>query len=248
MPSHHQAAPADRERQVLLRAGALCAVAAAIVYVAAGAPHGDLPTNEQGLLGETAALRYVAGHALWIPIHLGTVLAGMLWVGALAALAGTLSPGAARAVGRLLVPSAIIGGTFVVLDYALDGYALKVLADQWAAASGAEREALQRMAETGIWLVSGTFHNEVLTFYGLTMLLAGLAVALDGRYPRWLGRAGMAAGALATLNGLLEFAGITLTPLAGLGLDFLVFAVVIPVELLWLLALGILMWRRGGRG
>jgi hypothetical protein len=232
------------ERRVLWRIGGGCAFAAAALVFVSTAAHGDLPTDEQHILGEAAALRYVADSGAWIPVHLATILAGMVWVGALAALAGTLSAGSARAVGRLLVPCAILGGAFVAFDYSVDGYALKVLADEWASATGAEQLALQRMAETGIWMLSGTFHHEILTFYGLTMLLAGLVVRLDGGYPRGLGTVGIVVGAAAGVQGAVEFAGVTLPSIGGLGLDFLVFVLVIPTELIWLVVLGISMWRR----
>jgi uncharacterized protein len=42
----------------------------------------------------------VAAHPSWLIAHLGTIVAGLLWVGAFAALAGTLAPGAASAVQR----------------------------------------------------------------------------------------------------------------------------------------------------
>jgi hypothetical protein len=41
------------------------------------------------------------------------------------------------------------------------------------------------------------------------------------------------------VNGLLSFAGVRL-----LQEDLLVFVVILPLESLWLLTLGLLMWRR----
>ncbi len=243
--THPPATPHDAERRALLRVGAVCAIAGPIMLGMSLAPHGDLATKEDSLVGEEAALSYVADHSTWLLIHLGTIVAGLIWLGALVALAGTLTRGSARATGRFLVPSAIVGVVFVVFDYGVDGYALKVLADEWANATGPEREALQRIAETGLWLLNGTFHSEIVVFYGLTMLLAGLAVALDGRFPRWFGVAGAVAGAAVLVNGLLAFAGLELGP-AG-GTDQLVFVMILPLEALWLMVLGILMWRHSSR-
>ena len=249
----HQELSAARERgealahqeQLLLRIGAICAVAGPLLLAASFAPHGDLPTDNASLVGEAAALRYVANHPTWLLIHAATIVAGLLWVGAFTALAGTLAPGAAGALGRLLVPSAIVGGVFVVFDYGVDGYALKILADAWAAASEPQQAQLLLMADTAVWFLNGTFRSEIVVFYGLTVLLAGLAVALDGRYPVWFGGIGAAAGATVFVNGILSFAGASLSPVAGE--DFLVFVVILPLESLWLLALGILMWQRAGR-
>ncbi|MGK5672150.1 hypothetical protein ACSNOB_04795 [Micromonospora sp. URMC 106] len=82
-------------------------------------------------------------------------------------------------------------------------------------------------------------------FYGLTMLLAGLAVALDARYPRWIAVAGAIAGAVVLTNGLLAFAGVGLAP-AG-GTDLMLFVVVLPLESLRLMILGRIMWRHAKR-
>jgi hypothetical protein len=236
----------DSEQRTLMRIGAVCAIAGPLVLAASLAPHGDLRTREDSLLGEEEALHQVAHHGAWMVIHLGTIVAGLIWVGAFAALAGTLHAGPARAFGRLLAPSAAVGGVFVVFDYGVDGYALKTLADQWATASGPEREALQRLAETGIWLLSGTFLSEIVILYGLSMALAGVAVTLDGRYPRWFGAAGAVAGVLVLGNGLLTFAGLDVSP-AG-GTDLLVFVMILPLEALWLMILGCFMWRHARRG
>jgi hypothetical protein len=231
-----------REQQILARIGAVLAIVGPLALAASFIPHGDLPTNDATLVGEAEALRFIAQHPSWLVIHLGTIVAGLLWVGAFIAFAGTLSPGAAGAVGRLMVPSAIIGGTFLVFDYGVDGYALWALATEWAAASGPQKSQLLMMADTALAVLNGTFRSEIVVLYGLTVLLAGLGVALDGRYPVWFGTVGAVAGAAVLANGFLSYAGISLTRE-----DMLVFVVVLPVESLWLLALGVLMWRRADR-
>jgi hypothetical protein len=227
------------EQRVLLRIAAVCAIAGPLVLFASFAPHGDLPTNESSFVGEEAALSYVAAHSSWLLIHVGTIVAGLLWVGAFTALAGTLSTGVASALGRVLVPSAIIGGVFVIFDYGIDGYAFKVLADAWASASGADKTQLQEMAELAIWFLNGTFRSEILIAYGLTVLIAGLAVAYDGRYPVWFGWIAAVAGAIVMVNALLSFAGRGLPEQ-----DFLLFVVTLPIESAWLMALGVMLWRR----
>jgi hypothetical protein len=245
MTTELQAASTERERHLLLRIGAVLAIAGPILLILSGIPHGDLPTNEPGLVDEVTALRYVADHQTWLPIHMATVVAGLLWVGAFVALAGTLTPGAARVAGWFLLPSAVVGGVFAAFDYLVDGYALKVLADQWAAASGPEEEAMVRMADTGIWLLTGVAQGEVIVMFGLTFLLAGVAVVLDGRYPRLFGVIGAVAGGAVLLSGLARIAGLDLSPSEGV--DFLFFLVIVPVDTVWLLTLGVLMWRRANR-
>ena len=116
-----------------------------------------------------------------------------------------------------------------------------MLSGYGAAASGAERTALLQAFEAMLAIASGTFRAELLLFYGVTMLLAGLAVALDDLYPVWFGGVGAAAGMVVTLFGLAGFAGISFRA------DVLGFVAVLPIEGLWLLALGVLMWRRSSQ-
>jgi hypothetical protein len=228
--------------RLLQRIGSACAILGPLVLAASFIPHGDLPTNEASLLDEEAALRFVASHSLWLLAHLGTVAAALLWVGAFCALAGVLAPGPARALGRLLAPSAVLGGVFVVFDYSVDGYALGILAEAWAAAPAADRAELVRMADTALWLLSGTFRAENAIMYGLTVLIAGLAVALDGGFPRWFGWIGAVAGGLVFANAMAAYAGGGLIPAPGA--DFLLFVIILPIESLWLLALAVMLWRR----
>jgi hypothetical protein len=98
------------------------------------------------------------------------------------------------------------------------------------------------MADMAIAVLNGTFRAEILVFYGLTYLLAGAAVALDGRYPAWFGGVAAMAGGIVLLNGLLTFLDLSIPRQ-----DFLVFVVIVPLESLWLLILGVLMWRQSRR-
>lgn len=226
-----------REQRLLLRIGGVCAVAGALIFAISLGGHGDLPTH----VSHVAALQYIADRSAWLLMHLGTIVAGLLWVFAFAALAGTLCSPEARAIGRLLVPSAVIGGLFLIFDYALDGYAFKVLADEWATSSGTHRANLEQIFDTMLVIASGTLRAELLLLYGVTVLLAELAVAVDGAYPAWFGSIGAVAGGVATLAGLTGVLGL------GFRIDVLVFVVALPLEGLWLLTLGLLMWRRAGR-
>lgn len=226
------------QERVLLRIGAICAVLGPLILFASFAPHGDLPTH----VSTEAALHYITQHSLWLIIHLGNIVAALLAIGAFTALASTLRPGAASAVGRLLVPSAIVGGMFVIFDYGVDGFGLWALATEWSAATGSTQADIQLMADTAIAVLNGTFRAEILVFYGLTFLLAGVAVALDGRYPAWFGGIAAIAGGIVLLNGLLTFLDLSLPRQ-----DFLVFVVIVPLESLWLLILGVLMWRQASR-
>lgn len=226
------------QQRLLMRIGAACAIAGPLLYFASFAGHGDLPAH----ISTAAALRYIADHPIWLPVHLGIIVAALLVIGAFSALASTLSPGVAGAIGRVLAPSAIVGGIFNIFNYSVDGYDLWVLAEEWAAAAEPARPDLVHMTDTVITLLNGTFRAEILILYGLTFFLAGLGVALDGRYPAWFGAIAAIAGGAVLLSGLLSFVDISLPRQ-----DILVFVVIVPLESLWLLILGVLMWRRANR-
>jgi hypothetical protein len=141
-----------REQVLLLRIGGVCAVAGALIFAISLGGHGDLPTH----VSHVAALQYIADRSAWLPMHLGTIVAGLLWVFAVAMLAGTFTADAALALARLMVPSAVVGGIFLIFNYAVDGYAFKVLADEWATSSGAHRANLELAFDTILVIASGT--------------------------------------------------------------------------------------------
>jgi len=223
---------ASLERQRLSRIGGACAIVGVLLQGAAIHFHGDLPAG--GAI-ETA-LTYIVNLPGWLVIHLGMMAATVLLTAAFVALGRALE-GGGGAAARLLVPSAAVGGTFSLFDYAVDGYAFHALAVDWAAASGQAQSNLALVATAALRVLYGTGRTEITLFYGLTVLLAGLAIASDGRYGRWIGRIGALLGAAALAAGMSTLAGVPLK------VDFLLFVVIAPIEGVWLVALGALMWR-----
>jgi hypothetical protein len=234
----------SRGDRMLERTGGSCAVAGTLILIVSLAFHGDLPTH----VSVSAALQFIAEHDAWLLTHLGAVVAPLVWLGAITALAETAVAERARAVGRLLVPIAVVGASFSVFTFSIDGYVFKILADAWARASGTEQRELLAITTTLLKLLNGPFRIEILVSYGLTFVLAGLVVCLDTRYPTWLGLIGVGAGGGALVAGMASLAGSPLSVGgAGLPLDRLVFLLTLPLEGIWMLLLGGQMWRRAGR-
>lgn len=230
---------ARREREAhertSLRIGAVCAVLGAVVSVAAGAGFADrTPTWEPVRL-----LTYLAAQPgwYWPTVHLGFILGALLWVSACAAIADTLPDGLARTLGRLATASITVGAAIHAVDSLMDGFGLAALARMWASAAGAEREGLLRDAVVLQQVLHGTWAGVAMLFHGLPFVLLGAAVVVTRRSPLWLGSAGIGAGTVAFIAGLVMFLGLDLLPQVA----FIGSAVAVS---LWMVALAVLLWRR----
>jgi hypothetical protein len=83
-------------------------------------------------------------------------------------------------------------------------------------------------------ILEGTWAGVISLFHGVPFVLAGLAVALSGRYPAWLGWVGFIGGAGSLVIGLAMLLGVR----TGLAVPF---AVVIS---LFMVVLGWLLWNQ----
>jgi hypothetical protein len=215
----------NRERQVL-RLGGVLVVVGALAYLGSALWHGDLPDQTTQI-----ALQHIADRPEWHLIHLIGIVSVLLWVGAFVALAYSLSRGPSWLLGRMAVLAVVIGA----VDYSIDGYELKNVADAWQAASAPEKEDKLLVAEAMFGILGGTFRSFIAWLYGLPYLLLGLAVALSDEYPRWLGWVAAVAGAGAVIAGTTLFLDVPLVPFPLLFGGF-----VIPLNI-WLAVIGLLM-------
>jgi hypothetical protein len=218
--------------ETFLRIGSVCAILGAIVSVAAGVGFGNL-TNESTV--ETV-LQYLASRPRWYwPIvHLGFVFGALLWVGAFIALARSLTGGA---LGWLGAVSIIMGATIHIVDSSISGFGLAALAHDWAAAPATEQTSLVQDSHTLLQVLGGTWASVLSFFHGLPFILSGLAVARSLQYPSWLGWVGVIGGAGSLVAGVMMFIGASFVP----SWLFIVFALIVS---LWMVAIGVLMWRR----
>jgi hypothetical protein len=221
--------------RLLLQIGAVAAILGTIFQVAAG-------TSQSAQLGAGAdvALASLAGLEDWVwPItYFGFIFGALLWVGALVALASTLTTGAAWALGRLGVAAAIVGATLHTVDGSLNAGALAALARSWETAPEGERVALVQNGDLLLRILDGTWAGVITLFHGVPFALVGLAVVLSRLYPAWLGWIGVIGGAGSLVIGIAMFLG--LAP-AGLAVPF---AVVLS---LFMVILGWLMWSQSPR-
>ena len=220
--------------QRLLQIGAVAAIIGTVLQVAAG-------TSQSALLGAGAelALRSLAEQPGWVwpVIYLGFIFGALFWVGALVALASTLTEGAAWALAWLALAAGIVGATIHAVDGSLNAVGLAGLARAWAAAAEGERAALVQNADLLLRILDATWAGVITLFHGAPFVLAGLAVALSRRYPAWLGWVGVIGGGGSLVIGVAMLLGVQ----TGLAVPF---AVVLS---LFMVVLGWLMWVESGR-
>jgi hypothetical protein len=123
---------------------------------------------------------------------------------------------------------------------AVDGVALKVAVDRWAA-SGGEARVLAFEVALALRQVEIGLAGFLSVLSGLTLMAFGPAGLLSTRYPTWLGA-----------MGLLDGLGLLVAGAAQVSMGFSSFAMTLSmlasvVFLVWAMLVGILMWRLASR-
>lgn len=218
--------------QPLARLGSIAAVAGAILLFVSTLLH---PLDSDPSDSPAAFAEYAAD-SLWVWSHLGQFLGVALLGMALVALATTFKPGRAAAWGRVGQAGAAAIIAVAAALQAVDGVALKVMVDRWAAATGEARvfafEAAFAVRQIEIGLAS-----LLSLLSGFTLIVFGVSIVLSPRYPLWMGWLGLLSGLGLVATGAAQastgFSDLAMT------LSMLVSS----VFLIWAILAGILMWR-----
>ena len=215
--------------------GALCAIAGCVLLFIGTFLH---PLGADPNDAVAAFTEYAADH-LWVASHLIQLAGVTLMATALLFLTQQLEERRGKGWARIAAGGAIASLAVAAALQAVDGIALKVMVDAWAAAlpeqkNGAFQAAFAvRQIEIGL----ASMLSLVL---GLTASVYGVALLADRTYPKWLAGLAVAGGVPTMTAGIV----IAYTGFSGLAMTINMPASVIL--LLWILSLGILMWRRGG--
>jgi hypothetical protein len=186
-----------------------------------------------------AAFTEYAADPLWVASHL-TQLAGIaLMIAALLILAKQLEAGSSDMWSRLGAAGAIASLAVAAALQAVDGIALKVMVDAWAAASAAQKEITFQVA-FAVRQVEVGLASMFSLLMGLTVTVYGLALVAGRTYPKWM-------GGLAIIGGVpTAVGGVVMAHTGFSGMAMAINMVASPILLAWMLALGVLMWRRRG--
>ncbi len=185
------------------------------------------------------ALQEFASSETWFSSHLGQLVGVLFVVGGLVALYALIARRSSRSLARLGMAGAIASaGVFAALQ-AVEGIALKRMADAWLQAPAAEKTAIFHATEAVRQLGMG-LTSVVGVLFGITVLIYGASIVQSNVLPKWLGWFAVLAG-LGTAVGGMAMAHTDLSWLAaGIGLPSQL------LVMLWLLFVGSLMWRRSG--
>lgn len=183
--------------------------------------------------------RVIAGSDAWTLIHVVIIIGTICMLGGLIAVRHSISGGVAEALARLGTYAGTIGVTVGIVTVVLDGVGAKQLADQWAATSGPARAVALSLVSTNETLnfaLAGLFN---LSFAGVPFILLGLATALSGAFPRWLGWVAAVAGVGSVGAGLVQaFTGKPTTA-------SLVLTIIGPTVIsAWVIVMGFVVGRR----
>ncbi len=184
-----------------------------------------------------AAFTEYADDQLWVASHLTQLIGVVLIVGSLIYLSRILAGGSARALAWIGAAGAIATLATAAALQAVDGIALKIMVDVWAEAAEPDKTTLF-YSTYGVRQIEVGLASIVSLLFGLTFCVYGVALIADRDFSRWLGW-------LAIIGGILiATAGVVI---AYTGFSALAMSIYIPSSallLVWMIALGVLLWRR----
>ncbi len=222
--------------RTVLRLGSWAAIIGALGTMVGNILHPRFASYDDPVIEQ---IRIAAESDIWVPVHLAIVLGIVFMLGGLVALRHSIPDELAGTLARFGLIAATAGATIGLVLVILDGVAARQLAQEWAAASPQHREValgLVHANETINFALASLFN---FVFAAATFILFGLAVALGGTYPRWLGWVAAGAGVLSVAAGTVQASIGEPTDASR------VLTIIGPTVItLWLLVMGILLLRK----
>jgi hypothetical protein len=193
---------APENDRTIIRYGALFGLAGTLLAFVGNALHPR--TFEDSAI---ARFDLIADSGMWKFVHFLIGAALILLIGSLVALDRRLNGRPGGAWARLGLIVGIVSVAIAVVVVALDGWTLKTLADEWAAAGRTTTGPEFASLNTAEQIVSGLFSAFIGTLIGVTPVLLGIALYQSGVFPRWAGVLAMAGGALGIVIDVVQSLG-----------------------------------------
>lgn len=219
--------------RTLIRAGAIAGLAGGAIGIVSNLTH---PVADD-LNDSLAQVQLVADSDGWLVGHLGAMFGVLLVTLFIDTLRTTITRPLAATLARFALIFQIVAAATIVVLIGIDGIASKEVFDEWALATGTEREILDQIVVVVERIDVGIFTTFLIVQYGLVFALIGSAVALSGRYNPFLGLGAALIGLYGTVVGLVwAFNGLTTTT-ASLGFGALL------GNLAWVIVMATVMLR-----
>ena len=132
----------------------------------------------------------------------GSIVGVILIVVALAFLSRLMSNGGGASWAYLGVVGAGSSLSIAGATQAVDGIALKLMVDSWAAASGADKEILF-LATFAVRQIEIGLASILALLFGITVTIFGIALVSDRSFPKWLGWLAILGGIPVAVAGLV---------------------------------------------
>lgn len=212
--------------------GAVAAIAGALTLFVGTYLH---PSNADPNDALAAFTEYAANRP-WIASHLMQLFGIILIVVALIFLSRLMSNGGGASWAYLGIVGAGSSLSVAGALQAVDGIALKLMVDTWAAASAADKEMLF-LATFAVRQVEIGFASILGLLFGITVAIYGIALVSDRSFPKWLGW-------LAILGGIpIAVAGIVIAYTGFSNLAMAINMTGSSLALVWMIVVGVWMWR-----
>jgi hypothetical protein len=180
-----------------------------------------------------AAFTEYASSYHWVAIHLMQLFGVVLITAALVLLSRRMADGPAAEWATLGTVGAIASLSVAAGLQAVDGVALKVMVDTWAATPGPPLFS----AALGVRQIEVGFASMTSLLFGLTAAIYGIALLIDGRFPKWIGAVAIVGGVPTAIAGVV---------MAHTGFSNQAMVLGMPSNVLlivWMIVLGICNWK-----
>ena len=188
----------------------------------------------------TSKLQAIAVNEAWVAIHLTILVAILLVIGGLVGLARLLDDGRGGWLARIAIGAALVGGALATVSTSIDGFAMKPLALDWAAASTSDAAAVLGLAGAVQVVGFAIWSMAIFVLFGAAFACFGAAFVASGQFPAWLGWLAIVSGIGSAAAALLQIANTGEVQAAET--LFLASSLLVTV---WAFAMGVLVWREG---
>lgn len=188
-------------QRTLFRVGAVGAMVGAVLGVIFNLLH----PRGSGIDTAQEELELVAESGIWIFDHFMIEWSLVFGLFGLIAIASSFTGESGAAWGRFAFAAAIGSGAIAFVTVAVDGMAMKEVADNWAEAGRGTESAAFATGEAVAQMSLALFTVLIGTLFGLTPMLYGVASLVSREYPRWLGYVALVAGAVGILTASIQF-------------------------------------------